>query len=44
MSTTRERRRAIAAIVVRAALYALAVVALVLWGTEEPHVFIYQGF
>lgn len=44
MSTARERRSRAAAIVLRAALYALAVVALVLWGTEEPHVFIYQGF
>jgi|GEM_PF-5132099 len=33
-----------AAIVLRAALYALAVAAIVIWGTGETHVFIYQGF
>ena len=32
------------AIVLRAALYALAIVLLVLYGPREEHRFIYQGF
>lgn len=37
-------RSSTAAIVVRALLYAIAIVALVLYAPTEEHVFIYQGF
>jgi len=40
----REARPSLAAIVVRAVLYALAITALVLYAPTEQHVFIYQGF
>ena len=37
-------RPSAAAVVVRALLYAIAIVALVLYAPTEEHVFIYQGF
>ena len=37
-------RPSLAAIVVRALLYALAAAILVLWLPGQEHVFIYQGF
>jgi len=40
----REARPSLAAIVVRAVPYALAITALVLYAPTEQHVFIYQGF
>jgi len=43
MSSTTDRPSA-AAIVVRAAFYALAVVGLVLYGPGVDYTFIYQGF
>ena len=42
--TTPEPSSALRSVVLRAALYALAVAAIVIWGTGETHVFIYQGF
>ena len=44
MAATPESRAAVAAIVVRALLYALAVTTLVLWGPGGDYRFIYQGF
>ncbi|HJQ85542.1 MAG TPA: hypothetical protein VKA21_15750 [Candidatus Binatia bacterium] len=35
---------ALGAVVLRALVYALAIVVLVLYGPREEHVFIYQGF
>lgn len=44
MSGGSEAPPPVGAVVVRALLYALAVVALVLWAPGSEHTFIYQGF
>jgi hypothetical protein len=44
MPSAPEPRSSLAPIVVRALLYALAIMALVVWGPAEQHTFIYQGF
>ena len=39
-----EQRARLAAIALRALVYALAIVALVLYAPSTDHIFIYQGF